>query len=162
LNLVRMEVNRRMRAIRLDICYGENMEPDQRIGSMFSDRVNEYVDSYTKPENSEVNGRVKIMGERWDGLTIGSFYRTLYEETYGAGIATWVPYEAEFIRDYYQMLGKGERKLSPFEHFALNVMMQGRVAKCVEELREQTGILVEDTVIYSHLGVLTGPPTPRT
>lgn len=161
LGLTYVELKRRLRAIRIDICASERMEPDQRVKPMFLDAVDEYVKAYTKPVNSDLNEQVLAISRKWHSSTIGDFYRILYQETSGSGISTWVPYELEFIRDYYQMLGEGQPKLSPFDRFALEAMIKGQATKYAADLREWTGILVEDGVIYSHVGVLTSSQAPK-
>lgn len=162
LGLTTAELSSRLRAIRVDICSSEAMEPDQRVGSMFLDVVEKYVNAYTKPANADINERVKAISAKWDGSTIGDFYRTLYEKTSGPGIGTWVPYELGFIRDCYQILGEGQPRLSPFDRFSLEAMIKGKAVKYAADLRGWIGILVAKNVIYSHVGVLTASPTPKT
>lgn len=161
LGLSGIEFSRQLRAIRLDICASERMEPDQRVVLMFLDMANEYINAHTKPANADVNKRVKAISENWDSLTIGDFYRTFYRETYGSGISTLGPYETGFIRDYYQMLRGEQSRLSPFDRYALEAMITGQASKYAEDLRNWTGIPIDDSIIYSHVGVLAAPSDPK-
>lgn len=161
LGLTRIELDRHLRAIRVDICTSEAIEPDQRVKPMFSDAVDEYVKAYTKPVNSDLNDRVLTIYRRWRSSTIGNFYRILHQETSRAGISAWMPYELGFIRDYYQMLGEGQPRLSPFDRFSLEAMIDRETAEYAELLRTRMDIPIDFGVICSHVRVLTGSPTPR-
>lgn len=161
LGLTTSELSRHLRALRVDICTTERMEPYQKVESMFSGVVEEYISAYTNPPNADANGRVKAIGEKWDGSTIGNFYRLLYSETSGSGIATWVSYEVRFIRDYYQMLREEHPKLSPFDRSALEAVIRADCIKYAAVLRRWTGILIDEDVIYSHVGILTASPNSK-
>lgn len=159
LDITRVELGRLQRAIRLDICFGETMEHDQIKNSMFFAAVDKYVTAYTRPGNARINERVKAIGRRLGSLTIEDFYRSLYTETSGAGIGTWLPYEVEFVGDFYHMLlAEGQSKLSDFDKFTLEARIKGETTEYAYSLRRRTGILADKDIICAHVSILTSSP----
>lgn len=155
LHLAQVELRRRLRAIRADISESDRVKPDQRVRSMFSAMVHEYVNDYSKPKNDK-NERVLTIAEEWRDPTIGSFYRILYIETNGPGIGTLVPYESRFISDYYQQLQQGGKsEFSPFDKFVLEAVTKSRTVQYADAFRRRTGIPIDDGVIRSHAAILT-------
>lgn len=159
INIAPQQVRKALRAIRAEIVFGYK-ELDNDHQQIFQRAVNKFIDDFSKLRTSSVPPFVRTL-ESWAG-TIPTFYEMLYQRG-PQTIGIWTPYEAPFMRFFYQNRIALGSPLSSFDRAVLTGFVNGDLeSKLVEVVRYSTGIKIDPDVVETHRNFLTygNPASP--
>ncbi|MBI2334713.1 hypothetical protein HYU96_02830 [Candidatus Daviesbacteria bacterium] len=99
----------------------------------------------------------------WDHSTVADFYRQLYQTATLRNLGLWTPYEMSLLHRFYQGQVDQGHPLTVLDREVLRVRIQREsMRQLVERTRKETGIPVDDEVLFHHGNLLVyGQPTPR-
>ncbi len=146
-----VDLSKRLRAIRTDVCISEMKEPRGWMFPMFKEAADEYLNAFT---GADPNPYVEKLDREWDRRTIGDFYRVFYEIS-RQGIGSWITSEVFFINGYYEQLKNEDRTLSVFDKEAVESFIGGRAVSYAKSLRRNLGVPMDDSTLSVHVHVLT-------
>lgn len=149
------DVRRCMRAMRIDLVYGDRM--GVTFTQFFVGVASEYFhDNVGSIPPSKRGAAVVKLSEIWDFRSPATFYRNMYELIGKSvrSIGGWVPYEMEAMELFY-----GERirpKVSPtdFDGKVLRLRKDTHFRDLITEISQNTGIPVDSNVLLNHRNAL--------
>lgn len=147
---------RLIRAMRADMVYTQQREPDAVFAQSFKSVADEFLNAYTKKgdnTSTETKKNLEIIKDAWAG-DVGDFYKKLY----GLGprvIGAWTPFEMEALSEFYTARKAGGSKLTAFDKLILEARNQRRgTTQLTERIRESTGVPIDHKNIEAHRNAL--------
>lgn len=156
-------VRRCIRAMRADLVCESLSSPDPDLVKLFCGVAEDYLTDFPHTALHLRPRVIQLVEQGWDHKTALSFYQKLYQCSGARNIGPWTPYEMEVLQQFYAWRFRQENVLTSLDKAVLSWQTQGRrVSGLVEGLIKQTGIPIDDEVIYNHRNLLVyGRPTPR-
>lgn len=158
-----------LRAMRVDlVCMAVS---EEGVSAAVTESFYQAAQVFIKHKIRDGSECVAKLNEEWKSGTVPAFYRILYGLRSNATIGSFTPYELSVLDRFYSDLQETGHHLTPLDRQALEnglssltrIPFLGARAKFAERMRQETGIMIDKTVLAHHRNaILFGAPiNPR-
>lgn len=142
-------------AMRVDTSLYHNDTQDPKVLETFRRFYKTYIDHYYYRGRPMRSGYAQSLYQRFGDKgpdSVSDFYQfsySLMHEKHTAA-ATLFPYEVDFFEDFYSWQNERNNPLTPFDQQVLRARLEGTDTEFLQEIRQQTAIPLEKSVLYYH------------
>lgn len=152
-------VRRALLAMRTDIIMSTLDQPNPTLDRLFGQSVGNFLKSYLEPSPKSKSPAMQRLIDYVQGSTptIPGFYALLYLNKHQSFIGTWVPYELEFMQDFYQFRDKRPtlNSLTPFDRMVLESILTNQTRDSVAKAAIlRCRIDIDKSAIFVHKSAL--------
>lgn len=149
------DVQRCIRAMRIDLVYGDRM--NVVFTQFFIGVASKYFhDNVESVPPSKRGVAVVKLSEIWDYRSPTTFYRNMYElmRESTRSIGGWVPYEMEAMKCFYDERIRSNASPTDFDDKVLRLRKDTDFRDLITEIGQNTGIPVDSNVLFNHRNAL--------
>lgn len=147
-------VRRAIRAMRADFVY-ESVSAESDLSELFLNAYDRCLSRYQDRRSYLWQKTIKDFEARWNHQSILDFYQILYQGSVRRRIGFWTPYEMEALHRFYTGQALAGNPLTQLDRVMLLSYARGELSSAlVEQVRDQTGIPIDEHVVYVHRNLL--------
>ncbi len=160
LGISEADVNRCLRTMRTEMAFSSTRGEVPQLLDYFCELADKYFTEYGEGYVSSPNvGHIDTV---WDRESVSGFYSAFGERVAAPhALRTWMPYEIDALRQFYQQRIEGGSHLSALDNETLEKNIKGNpLIPMIASIRQETGVPYDQVTHFTHTNALLfGQPT---